>query len=259
MTNSTFWNPALYLQFEDHRLRPALDLLNRIPLDNAAMVCDLGCGAGNVMPFLGRRWPQARLVGIDNSAEMLERARRDYSQFEFTLADAAEWRAQTPPDIIYSNAALHWLPDHRELFPRLIKQLRPGGCLAVQMPANFNAPSHMLIRGVLDDLQLWNAELRGELNAVGILAAADYYDILAPHAGELDIWQTEYMQTLRGEDPVLNWVRASALRPLFNCLTPEQIETFLAEYKRRLTEAYPLLSDGTVLFPFKRLFLIARI
>ncbi len=259
MTSSTSWNPALYLQFEDHRLRPALDLLNRIPLQNADLVCDLGCGAGNVMSFLAQRWPQAQIIGIDHSAEMLERARREYPQFDFQEADAGAWKASTPADIIYSNAALHWLPDHRSLFPRLVKQLKAGGCLAVQMPANFKAPSHTLIRDVLDDLQLWNEELRRALGSVGILDAADYYDILAPHTGSLDIWQTEYMQCLQGEDPVLNWVRASALRPVFNCLSPDQSNQFLNEYKQRLSAAYPRRGDGSVLFPFKRLFIVARI
>ncbi len=259
MTNSTSWNPSLYLQFEDHRLRPALDLLNRLPLQHAEAVCDLGCGAGNVMPFLARRWPQARILGIDNSAEMLQRARREYPRFDFQEHDAAEWRAQTPADVIFSNAALHWLTDHRQLFPRLLKQLKPGGCLAVQMPANFNAASHTLIRAVLDDLRLWNEELRRALNSVGILDAADYYDILAPRTGSLDIWQTEYVQALDGEDPVFNWVRASALRPVFNCLAPVQFSAFIDEYKRRLSDVYPRRDDGSVLFPFKRLFIVGRI
>src|SRR5256885_10184756 len=136
------WDPARYLSFAGHRLRPALDLMQRIALATPKSVVDLGCGPGNVTAMLRERWPEAALVGVDNSPEMLRKARHDFPAIAWTEADIAGWQAARPVDVIFSNAALHWVPDHAQLLPRLVSQLASHGVLAVQMPHNHRAPSH---------------------------------------------------------------------------------------------------------------------
>lgn len=251
------WDPAQYLKFEAPRLRPALDLLARIPLENPGTVYDLGCGTGNITGYLRQRWPQARITGLDSSAEMLAKARKDHPGVAFKKADVGNWKAgRGKADLIYSNATLHWLPDHQALFPRLMKNLKPGGVLAVQMPRNFDAPSHRLIREVAENGP-WAEALKPVLRDTPVMTPADYHGILAPHAGKLDIWETEYLQVLEGENPVAEFTKGTWLKPLLDALDEPMKSAFEREYRRRVLEAYPPGPDGKTLFPFRRLFMLA--
>lgn len=254
------WNPADYLKFADHRLRPALDLLARLPEDCSGLVCDLGCGAGNVTRLLARRWPGAAVVGVDSSGAMLATARKANDAADdvlWELADLATWAPPRPAGLLFSNAALHWLDDHATLFPRLLGQLAPGGVLAVQMPRNHGAPSHTCIAATVA-AGPWRTRLEPLLRPSPVAAPAFYYDVLAPSGAALDIWQTDYLQALSGEDPVLRWTRSTALGPLLDALADDEQAAFLADYGARLREAYPRRADGTTLFPFRRLFIVAR-
>jgi trans-aconitate 2-methyltransferase len=250
------WNPEGYLAFGDHRTRPAVDLLARVPLAAPARVVDLGCGPGNSTALLCARWPEAEVLGVDNSAEMLARARNSEVPARWIEADIAGWVAEGPCEVIYSNAALQWVPDHERLLPRLLRELAPGGVLAVQMPRNFEAPSHVLLREVA------RAEPWAERVAARLLRSVAppewYYDLLAPRCAALDIWESEYLQVLDGADPVLSWTRATALRPVIETLAADEQKRFEADYAARLREAYPRRPDGRTLFPFRRLFIVAR-
>ena len=251
------WNPEQYLRFAEPRLRPALDLLARVPLAAPQRVCDLGCGTGNVTEWLARRWPQAALTGVDGSMAMLERARQALPGVHWLQADIGRWRPDAPFDLIFSNAALHWLPDHAQLLPALMRALKPGGVLAVQMPHNFHAPSHTLIT---DTLQAgpWRDTLLPMLGPVPVAAPADYFALLQPLAAEVDIWQTEYLQVLSGADPVKEWTKGSWLKPFLDALPAPEAAAFEADYAERVRGAYPALADGRTLFPFRRLFIVAR-
>jgi len=250
------WNPERYLAFGDHRTRPAIDLLARLALEAPARVADLGCGPGNSTALLVERWPDAAMIGIDNSAEMLAKARASGIRASWVEADIAQWTPTAPFDVLFSNAALQWLADHALLLPRLFEQVAPGGMLAVQMPRNFGAPSHVLLREVAATGP-WSERLQPLLSAEPVGPPAWYYDLLAPGAASLDIWETEYLQVLEGEDPVLAWTRGTALRPVQAALHAEELAAFEAEYKERLRTAYPKRSDGRTLFPFRRLFIVA--
>ena len=257
------WDPAQYLKFSNHRLRPALDLLAQIPLAAPERVVDLGCGAGNVTRFLAERWPQAQFTGVDNSAEMLAKARTQLPQAAWVESGIAEWQPEAPVDLIYSNAALHWLPKHPALFARLLGFLKPGGILAVQMPRNFAAPSHTSIDAALDTLAL-PAEQRAAIDAEKlnspVAEPADYYDWIKPLAANVDLWETLYSHVLEGENAVAEWVKGTALIPVMNGLGGPEAplrQRFLADYRARTNAAYPRRPDGTTLFPFRRLFIVA--
>lgn len=251
------WNPETYLRFADHRTRPAAELLGRVPLTAPRLVVDLGCGPGNSTALLAARWLGARIVGVDSSAEMLARARASGLNVEWVEADAATFQPDGRPDVVFANALFQWLPDHAALFPRLMAQLMPGGVLAIQMPGNFDAPSHVLLADTARDGP-WAGRVADRVRLEPVAAPAAYYEILAPHSGMLDIWTTEYLQVLRGPDAVLEWVRGTALTPFLARLDTDERDAFLAAYRARLSAAYPPCADGTVLFPFRRIFLVAQ-
>lgn len=252
------WNPERYLAFGDERTRPAVDLLARVPLAEPARIADLGCGPGNSTRLLCERWPNAHVVGIDNSAAMLAKAKGSGVEARWLESDIAAWTPDAPFGLLFSNAALHWLPDHASLLPRLLGHLVPGGVLAIQMPRNFTAPSHVLLREVAS-AGPWAESLRSRLDDEPVAAAEWYHDLLAPLTAALDIWQIEYLHVLEGDDPVLDWVRGTALRPVIAALTPEEQARFEAEYARRLRLAYARRPDGRTLFPFRRLFIVATV
>ena len=257
-TAAAAWDPQQYLRFADERLRPALDLLARVSLDTPARVVDLGCGAGNITAILKRRFPAADVTGIDGSAAMLEKARAAAPDCRFVAADIAAWTPESAPDLIFSNAALHWLGGHDALFPRLLSMLAPRGVLAVQMPAMHDAPLRRKQLEVAADGP-WAEVLRGHVSARDILTAGEYWDLLRPHASALDIWETTYLHPLRGEDAVVEWAAGSSLRPFLEPLTPELQAGFRRVYADSLRPHYPRRPDGTTLLPFRRLFVLAEV
>ena len=251
------WDPNLYLAFGDQRLRPALDLIARIALDSPRTIVDLGCGTGNVTAALETRWPAAQITGLDNAPEMLARAREQGPGITWIDADLDAWRPRTPVDLLFSNAALHWVEDHAALFPRLVAGVAEGGAFAVQMPRNWQAPSHELIHETLRDGP-WRGRLEPLIRPRPTLAPAFYYDLLAPLVQSLDIWETEYHQVLEGENPVADYVKGSALRRFLAALEEPERSRFDSAYRERIKAAYPPRADGKTLFPFLRLFILAR-
>ncbi len=250
------WNPDTYLRFDDHRTRPAAELLARVPHQTPAHVFDLGCGPGNSTALLCARWSDAAVEGVDSSEEMLETARTSGPAATWSQADIADWRCGTPPDVIFSNAALQWLGGHDALLPRLMEQLASGGVLAVQMPRNFDAPSHTLLREAVEETN--NPRLIQKLRQDPVAEPKTYHRILAPHAANVDIWETVYLQVLDGDDAVLAWTRGTALVPFTSELEGAELDEFIENYRRKLATAYPREADGTTLFAFKRIFMVAH-
>ncbi|CAL95250.1 trans-aconitate 2-methyltransferase [Azoarcus olearius] len=248
------WDDQQYLKFADERTRAARDLLARVPLDDAATVVDLGCGPGNSTALLVERWPQARVVGVDSSAEMLRSARQALPQVEWMQADLRAWAPAAPVDLIFANAVMQWLPDHATLLPELLRHLRPGGVLAIQMPRNYDEPSHRLMRETPGP---WAARLAGARAIAPLPAAAWYYDLLAPHARQLELWQTTYEQVMDDAGAIVEWVRGTGLRPYLEALAEDEHPAYLAAYEAGIDAAYPPRSDGRRLFPFPRLFMVA--
>lgn len=251
------WNPEQYLKFSQPRLRPALDLLARIDAGQPRRVVDLGCGTGNVTRLLEQRWPQAEVTGVDDSAEMLAQAAAHARTIQWEQQSISRWKPAQPVDVIFSNAALHWLPDHEQLLPTLLEQLAPGGVLAIQMPRNFSAPSHTLIAESAS-MGAWKSKLEPLLGPSPVAAPEVYYALLAPLVKDIDIWETEYLHVLHGEDPVKEWVKGTWLKQFLDRLDPSERPDFEADYASRLRTAYPPQADGSTLFPFRRLFMVLR-
>jgi trans-aconitate 2-methyltransferase len=255
------WDDRQYLKFADERTRPARELLARVPLENAARVVDLGCGPGNSTELLVQRFPGAAVTGVDNSAEMLVRARKDVAGVNWALADAAQYRAPEAVDLLFANALLQWLPDHERLFPALLEQVCADGVLAVQMPINFEEPSHRLMRETEPDASSafasWVERLRDvrELNRVA--TPEFYYDLLAPHAARVDIWQTNYQHVMQDANAIVEWVKGTGLRPYLAALPEAERAHYLERYTAGIERAYPARADGRRLFKFPRLFVVA--
>ena len=250
------WDPNQYLAYADLRLRPALDLLARVPVAAPASVVDLGCGAGNVTRVLADRWPAAGITGVDGSPEMLAEAREIAPGIAWIEADIETWHPQAPVEVLYSNAVLHWLDDHATLLPRLLDMVAKGGALAVQMPRNPDAAFQYLEAEVARGTPWWDA-LAPHLRLDPVAEPGFYHDLLAPLAARIELWETTYQQVLSGENPVLEWVKGSRLRPLLAALGEGARSDYEAAYSQAVREAYPAGADGTTLFPFRRLFLIA--
>lgn len=253
------WDPAQYGLFGDHRSRPFFELVGRIPAEDPEHVVDLGCGSGELTATLAGRWPGARIEGIDSSPEMIAaaRAHEDGERVRFAVGDVARWRPRRPVDVIVSNAVLQWVPEHTDLLPRWAGALNPGGHLAFQVPGNFDAPSHQLLRELCESPR-WRGRIGDLPRWRPVRNAAGYLDLLAGLGCSVDAWETTYMQVLRGKDPVLEWVKGTALRPVLTALGEAEAGEFLHEYGTRLREAYPSRPYGNV-FPFRRIFVVARV
>jgi len=261
------WNPQQYLKFAGERLRPGLDLLAQIPDLPPGPIFELGCGTGPHAQAIAVRWPNSDFTAIDNSRAMLAEAAKTPSSIRWSLADIATWRAPQKAALIYSNATLHWLIDHETLFPRLMADLVAGGVLAVQMPRNFDNPSQVLMRETarcgdwadalapMFDPRVATSLLRPD--PVG--SPEFYYDLLSPLAkGGIDLWETEYVHQLAGENAVLEWMRGTTLRPILDALDERRRADFLDAYAEKLRAAFPQRADGKTLLHFRRLFLVAR-
>ena len=254
------WDPTGYLRFAGERARPFADLVARIPAETPATGVDLGCGEGSLTASLARRWPGARVTGIDSSPEMLAAATASATpgNLAFELGDVRAWAPSAPVDVLVSNAVLHWVPGHERLLPRWAGRLRPGGWLAVQVPGNFGAPTHALLAELCRSSR-WADRLAGAAPAADtVLEPVGYLDVLTAAGLVCDAWETTYLHVLRGEDPVLGWVRSTVLRPVLALLPGDDAARFGAEYAAALREAYPPRPDGTTVLPFRRVFAVAN-
>ena len=252
------WNPDLYRRFEDERTRPARELLARVVLNEPKLIYDLGCGPGNSTELLVERFPNADVVGTDNSEPMLVSARKRLPNCRFELSDLASWKPSAAPDLIYANAALQWVGSHEALIPRLFDLLAPNGVLAIQMPDNREEPTHRSMREVaalapwsqfIDDI----ASIRTK-----ILPLDAYYDLLSPQAAEVDVWRTAYQHPMESPARIVEWVRATGLKPFIDPLPEAERASFLVEYERRIAQAYPPRADKRLLLAFPRMFIVAR-
>ena len=253
------WRPEDYLRFNDERSRPARDLLARIPLKGPELVYDLGCGPGNSTALLHEAYPKATVVGLDTSTAMLAKARRDLPQVQFLEADIGSWPGDPNADLLFANASFQWVPGHASVLLRLLKGLRAGGVLALQMPDNLNEHSHRLMR----ETALagpWASLLRNAAGSREVIGAPnEYYNLLKPHCRSLDIWHTAYNHVLDGVQGIVDFVSTTGLRPYLDPLDEAMRGRFVDAYRAGLAKAYPADSGGKVLMRFPRFFLVAQV
>lgn len=252
------WDPEEYGRYAGERARPFAELLARVAADRPETVVDLGCGTGELTATLSGRWPAAQVLGIDSSPEMLARANAlaRPPALRFAPADIAGWEPETPVDVLVSNAALQWLPDHPALLRRLLAAVAPGGWFAFQVPGNFDEPSHALLRGLAAGSR-WSRWLAGTTDLPKVLSPESYLDLLSAAGWSADVWESTYLHVLTGPDPVLHWLRAAGLRPVLAALPTPERPVFEAEFGAALRAAYPDRA-GRTLLPFRRIFAVAR-
>ncbi|MGX6601118.1 trans-aconitate 2-methyltransferase [Micromonosporaceae bacterium Da 78-11] len=249
------WDPAVYRRYGAERSRPFFDLVSRVGADAPRAVTDLGCGPGELTLSLAERWPQARLVGIDSSTEMIDKAIAHAGPARFTVGDVRDWRPGPDVDVLITNATLQWVPGHRELLTRWAAELPPGAWLAMQVPGNFDAPSHRTLRAVAA-----RHDVDHVLREAPVDDAVGYTALLSAAGAEVDAWETTYVHLLPddgGEHPVLRWMEGTALRPVKAALSENAWQSFRAELAGELAAVYPA-AHGYVAFPFRRIFVVAR-
>jgi trans-aconitate 2-methyltransferase len=281
------WNPEEYLKFRDERTQPCRDLAARISIPQVRTVIDLGCGPGNSTQVLAERWPDAQITGLDSDTSMINVAIESLPRGRWITGDIANWAAGKPPnetaanpagattaenkvekdvqpqdaeiyDVVFSNAAMQWLPDHGVLYPQIFSHVAPSGALAVQIPSSFDRPAHRLLREIAASIAWRKWFPSGRVRNWAARDAEFYYDLLAPLASRVDIWQTEYFHVLPNAEAIVDWYRGTGMRPYLNAISEDaDREKFIAEYTEKIRAAYKPRPDGKILFPFLRIFLIA--
>ncbi len=251
------WNATTYLQFKNERTRPAVNLACRIPLDDPKTVLDIGCGPGNSTAVLRERFPNAKIIGIDNAPDMIVKAKETYTDMTFLCVGADKYIDTTDEkfDVVFSNACMQWLPDHKALLPKWMGLVKEGGVLAVQMPNNYGEPIHRIIE-TLTTSEKWRPHFR-VMREKNMLSIVEYYDSLAENAVRVDLWETAYYHTLSSHQDLLEWYRGTGLRPYLEQLDDADRRIFENEFLASVKEAYPMQADSTILFRFPRLFFIA--
>ena len=251
------WDAEQYLRFSSERTQPSVDLAARIAVPDPGRIIDLGCGPGNSTAILRQRWPKADITGLDSSADMIAAASRSYPHHKWLIGDITAWSAGVPFDVVFSNAALQWVPRHAVIFPNLFDQVASGGVLAVQMPAHFNSSLHREILETAGD-PAWRHLMGPALNAMTKEPPSFYYNLLRPLAAHLEIWETEYYHVVDSPRSIVEWFRGTGMRPFLEALENEkQRKRFEELLQERYTRAYPPQNDGRILFPFRRLFIMA--
>jgi trans-aconitate 2-methyltransferase len=254
----TVWDTTAYAQFWDQRRRPALDLIGRLPVEPAPRrILDLGCGPGTITTLLAERWPKAGIVGVDSSPEMLADARELLPDVTWVEHDLTTYEPDDAPDLLFTNAVLHWVPDHEAVVPRLFDLVAPGGTLALQVPDKWDAPSHTIGFEIAADPR-WREALDGAIAEHPLLPPEAYLDLLLPTAADVDLWRTTYFHVLDGPDPVVEWFLGSFLRAFLSRLSEEDGRAFVDRYAEAMRAEYPARPDGRTVMPFPRLFLVAR-
>lgn len=251
------WDPQHYLRFSDERTRPSVDLVSRIAVEQPSAVVDLGCGPGNSTRVLRRRWPQALVVGVDNSREMIDAAQAEEPEASWTVSSIEEWCPERSFDVVFSNATLQWLADHGNLVERLFGYVAPGGALAFQIPS----ADFALVYSLMREAALggpWASRMADALDTFTMEAPGFYYDLLASTARSVDMWTTRYYHVLDSPDAVVDWIASTGLRPFLDVLESEDERQLFVERLRELVgQSYSPQGNGRVLFPFERLFVVA--
>lgn len=254
------WNAEQYLKFGDERAQPCRDLIARIALSKPRSIVDLGSGPGNSASLLAGRWPAAEITGIDNSEEMIAVARKTHPAGKWLQGDITRWATEGGQsfDLVFANASLQWVPDHERVFPRLLARVAPSGAFAAQMPSNLDEPAMWIPREMAASERWRRWFPKGFVDNWWVHGLPFYYEALAPHAERLDLWQTRYFHIFADAGAIAEWYKGSGLRPFLEAISePADREKFMAEYLDGLRQHYRPQPDGKVLFPFRRIFLIA--
>ena len=252
------WNSAQYLMFENERTQPAIDLVNRICIDDPKKIIDIGCGPGNSTQALAQRFPNAYILGVDNSSNMIETAKRDYPNLDFKTCDVGKDLSliDNDFDVVFSNACIQWIPNHNQLLKNMIGLLKPDGILAVQTPMNYEEPIHKIIKAVSTSKK-WKLEFASP-RTLNNLTQSEYFDLLSEISSEFSMWETIYCHKLKSHKDIMEWYRGTGLRPYLDVLVDEKKKVFEQDIFDKVIKEYPIQKSGNIIFRFPRLFFIAK-
>jgi len=252
------WNSSQYLMFENERTQPAIDLVNRIYVNDPKMIIDIGCGPGNSTQVLAEKFPNAYILGVDSSSNMIEAAKRNYPNLDFKTCDAGKELSMIDNnfDIVFSNACIQWIPNHNQLLKNMIGLLKTGGILAVQTPVNYEEPIHKIIKEVSTS-EKWKSEFTNPRSLYN-LTQSEYFDLLSEVSSEFSMWETIYLHKLKSYNDIMDWYRGTGLRPYLNALSDEKKKFFEHDIFDRVIKEYPIQKSGNIIFRFPRLFFIAK-
>jgi trans-aconitate 2-methyltransferase len=253
----TDWNPTQYLAFADERARPALDLIARIPNRAPKLAHDLGCGPGNSTALLAAAFPKAKLTGIDASYAMIAKAKAEVPRASFVVGDVAQWQPHPDADVVFSNALFQWVPEHGRHLTRILAVMKQGAVLAVQMPDNLGEPSHMQMAKVAARSACSGKLAQASAARSPLLTVQGYFQLLRSMAATVEIWSTIYYHRMNGVQGIIEMFMSTGLKPYLDPLTVAERKQFLADYSKAITPSYPTMEDGTLLYPFPRLFILA--
>ena len=251
------WNADQYVKFIKERTEPAADLANKIPLKNPHSVIDIGCGPGNSTKVLANKFPYAQITGADNSYHMLDKAKIKYPNINFIFFDAIKSFAELPQkyDVVFSNACIQWVADHRTLLPNMMKALNDGGILAVQIPINFKEPIHVIIETITQSAK-WKSRF-AKPRIMHILTSEEYFDLLSKISSDFSIWETTYFHRLPSHKSIIEWYKGTGLRPYLASLNQNDAFEFEKDVYHEIIKAYPKQDNGEIIFKFPRLFFTA--
>ncbi len=251
------WNSNQYLKFKKERTQPAYDLVNRIDFNNPQKIIDVGCGPGNSTQVLSERFPNAEILGIDNSENMIASAKSAYPNLNFLLCDAGKDLASINQkfDIVFSNACIQWIPDHRKLLKNMMDLLNENGVLAIQTPMNYDEPIHKIISFISS-----SGKWKEKFNSPRImynLTSSEYYDLLSEISADFSMWNTTYFHRMKSYESIIEWHRGTGLRPYLDALCDRDKEKFENEVYHQIIKEYPKQKNGEIIFKFPRLFFTA--
>jgi trans-aconitate 2-methyltransferase len=251
------WNPSNYLKFKNERTQPSKDLASRIAIENPKSILDLGCGPGNSTKILADKWPKAIVIGIDNSPEMIKKAKADYPYLSWVLSDISKLDAGSTSDIVFSNATLQWLGNHETLIPKLFKHVNKDGALAVQVPANQNEPLHQALLTVSKSAK-WK-EYTGNCDQLMNYRSSEYYyAILSRLTQSFELWETTYIHVLDNHRALIEWYKSTGMRLYLNALPNDSARTQFEEDVLDICKReYEIQENGKILYPFSRVFFVA--
>ena len=253
------WQPDLYLAFRKERTQPAIDLVAKIDYHAPDRIIDIGSGPGTSTAVLKARWPEAEIMGVDKSEAMIEQAIALFPNMNWQYADASEDLSSLGGfDIVFSNAVIQWIPDNEALVHRLFGMLNPGGVLAVQVPRVTDMPIYSCLMDLVSG-EKWSETFAGFTEVYSRQPVEFYYDVLSPLTQDLDMWETRYFHVMNTHADIVAWYSSTGLRNYLNYLgAGEKREEFLRDYEELLTSAYEPQRDGKILFPYTRVFFIAK-
>ncbi len=255
---NTNWNPELYLRFQEERTQPAIDLVNRIEMENPDKIIDIGCGPGNSTKILRDKWPNSEILGIDNSGQMIDKAKLNYPEGNWQLADVLDLPGLNEYDIVFSNAALQWIPNHEKLIPYLLKLLKPKGIIAVQLPQNQLSILYKALNQIASE-EVFKEYTQDAQKILNYQTGEYYYNLLHKKLENLYIWETTYYHIIRNHEDIVNWYQSTGMRPYLEALSTESMKTEMIERLiLKCKDGYDIQSDGRIIFPFKRLFFMGQ-